>query len=44
MSAGKPPEELYDTVEDPHELVNLVESPQHQEVLARMRKSDFGRG
>lgn len=39
MSPGKPPEELYDTVEDPHELVNLVESPQHQEVLTRMRKA-----
>jgi len=39
MSADKPPEELYDTVEDPHELVNLAASPQHREVLAQMRKT-----
>ena len=38
MSDDKPPEELYDTLEDPHELVNLIASPQHQEVLARIRK------
>jgi arylsulfatase A-like enzyme len=39
MSTDKPPEELYDTVEDPHELVNLAESPQHEEILGQMRKA-----
>ena len=39
ISADKPPEELYDTLEDPHELVNLVASPQHEEVLVRIRKA-----
>jgi hypothetical protein len=34
----KPVEELYDTVADPHEIRNLAGSPEHQEVLARMRK------
>ena len=33
----KPPEELYDTTVDPHEIKNLASSPQHQEVLKRMR-------
>ncbi len=33
----KPPEELYDTTVDPHEVNNLAGSPQHQEVLKRMR-------
>jgi uncharacterized sulfatase len=33
----KPPEELYDTTNDPHEVKNLANSPQHQEVLKRMR-------
>jgi arylsulfatase A-like enzyme len=39
MSQTKPDEDLYDTVEDPHHLVNLVESPQHQEILVRFRKT-----
>jgi arylsulfatase A-like enzyme len=39
MSDHKPAEELYDTVDDPQEVVNLVASPQHQEILARFRKA-----
>src|SRR5690606_17160361 len=35
--ATKPVEELYDTLVDPHELENLAASPQHQDVLLRMR-------
>ncbi len=33
----KPAEELYDLQNDPDEVDNLADSPQHQEVLARMR-------
>jgi arylsulfatase A-like enzyme len=33
-----PPEELYDVVADPHETVNLVDSPAHQEVLQELRQ------
>lgn len=33
----KPIEELYDTANDPHEIVNLADSPQHQEILRRLR-------
>ena len=33
----KPVEELYDTLEDPHEINNLADSPQHRQILARMR-------
>ena len=34
----KPSEELYDLQNDPDEVHNLVNSPEHQDVLARMRK------
>jgi arylsulfatase A-like enzyme len=33
----KPAEELYDTVTDPHALVNLVDAPEHAETLKAMR-------
>ncbi len=35
----KPPEELYDTAADPHEVNNLASSLQHREVLERMRSA-----
>jgi len=34
----KPVEELYDTLADPHEVRNLVDSPQHTETLDQMRR------
>ena len=37
MSPTKPPEELYDTKNDPHEIRNLAGSPEHREILQRMR-------
>ncbi|MBW3600723.1 MAG: HEAT repeat domain-containing protein, partial [Planctomycetes bacterium] len=33
----KPPEELYDLANDPDEVNNLTESPEHQDALKRMR-------
>ena len=38
MAPEKPAEELYDVVDDPHEVRNLAGSPAHQAVLARMRR------
>lgn len=35
----KPAEELYDLQNDPHETVNLIASPDHQDVLAKLRKA-----
>jgi uncharacterized sulfatase len=35
----KPAEELYDLANDPDEVHNLAGSPQHQEILARLRKA-----
>ena len=35
----KPAEELYDLQEDPDEVRNLAGSPEHREVLGRMRKA-----
>jgi arylsulfatase A-like enzyme len=35
----KPPEELYDLQNDPDEVRNLAGSPEHQEVLKRLRKA-----
>jgi uncharacterized sulfatase len=37
MAATKPAEELYDTQADPFEVVNLAGSPEHREVLERLR-------
>jgi arylsulfatase A-like enzyme len=37
MAPTKPPEELYDLKNDPHELHNLAGSPKHRSVLRRMR-------
>lgn len=34
----KPREELYDTDADPHQVRNLASSPDHREILERMRK------
>ncbi len=33
----KPKEEFYDTLNDPHEINNLIESPEHSERIAKMR-------
>ncbi|MCC5905619.1 MAG: sulfatase [Balneolaceae bacterium] len=33
----RPEEELYDVINDPHELNNLAEDPEYQQVLNRMR-------
>jgi uncharacterized sulfatase len=35
----KPAEELYDVVQDPHEVRNLADSPEHRAVLSRMRQA-----
>ena len=39
VSPTKPPEELYDTQSDPHEIRNLADSPEYREVLQQMRKA-----
>lgn len=33
----KPKEEFYDTLNDPYEINNLIESPEHSERIAKMR-------
>lgn len=37
MATSRPAEELYDLQNDPFELKNLAESPEHRETLARLR-------
>jgi uncharacterized sulfatase len=39
MAPEKPAEELYDVVDDPHEVRNLAGAPAHQADLARMRRA-----
>ena len=39
FSPEKPAEELYDIVQDPHEVTNLAGAPAYQAVLARMRQA-----
>lgn len=38
---NQPPEELYDTENDPWEVYNLAEDPAYREVLDRMRKANY---
>ncbi len=37
----KPPEELYDIEEDPHNVDNLAEDPAHEPVLKQMRRANL---
>jgi arylsulfatase A-like enzyme len=37
MADHRPPEELYDTERDPHEIRNLAGSPEHRQTLERLR-------
>ena len=39
FSTQKPVEELYDTQQDPHELVNLAGDPNYQEILKTLRQA-----
>ncbi len=41
MQDAKPVEELYDIQADPHEQVNLADSPEHRQVLERLRAVHF---
>lgn len=36
LARTRPEEELYDTVEDPDEMRNLANSPEHQQILTKM--------
>jgi len=38
MADKRPPEELYDIIDDPHELCNLADDPVHREQIERFRK------
>jgi N-sulfoglucosamine sulfohydrolase len=38
-TATKPIEELYDTVEDPHEIHNLIDDPDKKAILRKLRKT-----
>ena len=37
VSTAKPPEEFYDTRDDPHEVRNLIDDPAHAEHIAELR-------
>lgn len=39
MRTHRPPEELFDTVADPHQIRNLAGEPQHQAALVRLREA-----
>ena len=39
MRTHRPPEELYDTVEDPHQTRDLASDPRHRDTLLRLRKA-----
>ena len=39
MNDTKPPEELFDTQNDPHEINNLAYTAEHQQTLQRMREA-----
>jgi uncharacterized sulfatase len=38
LEPSKPVEELYDTLNDPHEVSNLADDPRYKDVLQRLRK------
>jgi arylsulfatase A-like enzyme len=39
VSDSKPPEEFYDTEQDPHEVKNLIDDPQHADRIKAMREA-----
>jgi N-sulfoglucosamine sulfohydrolase len=39
VAAGRPAEELYDVIADPHETVNLANDPHHSPALLRLRSA-----
>lgn len=39
MAPSRPPEELYDTQEDPWEINNLIDSPDHAEIKSQLSKA-----
>ena len=43
FASRRPPEELYDLRNDPHEAVNLASSPEHRERLESMRELTYRR-